>query len=84
MTCTYRKVNLDEKTTVNCNLTLVASASYSPILRYADQNCDVVNRILVGNKNDDPDRKVSAAFLISLAHAVQSYPLVWLIITNNS
>ena len=23
-----------------------------------DQNCEVVNRILVGNKNDDPERKV--------------------------
>ena len=23
-----------------------------------DQNCDVVNRVLVGNKNDDPERKV--------------------------
>ncbi len=23
-----------------------------------DANCDVVNRVLVGNKNDDPDRKV--------------------------
>merc|ERR1712013_832659 len=28
-------------------------------LHEIDQNCDVVNRILVGNKNDDPDRKVS-------------------------
>ena len=27
-------------------------------LHEIDQNCDVVNRILVGNKNDDPDRKV--------------------------
>ena len=23
-----------------------------------EQNCDLVNRILVGNKNDDPSRKV--------------------------
>merc|ERR1711974_45869 len=23
-----------------------------------DQNCDVVNRILVGNKDDEPDKKV--------------------------
>ncbi len=23
-----------------------------------DANCDVVNRVLVGNKNDNPDRKV--------------------------
>lgn len=27
-------------------------------LHEIDQNCDVVNRILVGNKNDCPDRKV--------------------------
>lgn len=27
-------------------------------LHEIDQNCDVVNRILVGNKNDDPQRKV--------------------------
>ncbi|XP_013777954.1 ras-related protein Rab-35-like isoform X1 [Limulus polyphemus] len=27
-------------------------------LHEIDQNCDVVNRILVGNKNDDPDNKV--------------------------
>jgi len=27
-------------------------------LHEIDQNCDVVNRILVGNKNDDPERKV--------------------------
>lgn len=27
-------------------------------LHEIDQNCDFVNRILVGNKNDDPDRKV--------------------------
>lgn len=27
-------------------------------LHEIDNNCDVVNRILVGNKNDDPDRKV--------------------------
>jgi Ras-related protein Rab-35 len=27
-------------------------------LHEIDQNCEVVNRILVGNKNDDPDRKV--------------------------
>lgn len=27
-------------------------------LHEIEQNCDVVNRILVGNKNDDPDRKV--------------------------
>ncbi|CAG2102788.1 unnamed protein product [Medioppia subpectinata] len=27
-------------------------------LHEIDQNCDVVNRILVGNKNDDPNRKV--------------------------
>lgn len=27
-------------------------------LHEIDQNCDVVNRVLVGNKNDDPDRKV--------------------------
>jgi len=26
-------------------------------LHEIDQNCDVVNRILVGNKNDNPDRK---------------------------
>lgn len=26
-------------------------------LQEIDQNCDVVNRILVGNKNDNPDRK---------------------------
>ena len=26
-------------------------------LHEIDQNCDVVNRILVGNKNDSPDRK---------------------------
>lgn len=30
-------------------------------LHEIDQNCDVVNRILVGNKNDDPDRKVRPA-----------------------
>ena len=29
-------------------------------LHEIDQNCDVVNRILVGNKNDDPDRKVES------------------------
>ena len=28
-------------------------------LQEIDQNCEVVNRILVGNKNDDPSRKVS-------------------------
>lgn len=27
-------------------------------LHEIDQNCDVVNRILVGNKNDNPDKKV--------------------------
>ncbi|KAK7485443.1 hypothetical protein BaRGS_00023391 [Batillaria attramentaria] len=27
-------------------------------LHEIDNNCDVVNRILVGNKNDDPDRRV--------------------------
>ena len=27
-------------------------------LHEIDQNCDVVNRILVGNKNDDPNRKI--------------------------
>ena len=27
-------------------------------LHEIDQNCEVVNRILVGNKNDDPERKV--------------------------
>ncbi|KAI1293775.1 Ras-related protein Rab-35 [Halotydeus destructor] len=27
-------------------------------LHEIDQNCDLVNRILVGNKNDDPNRKV--------------------------
>ncbi|KAG1714258.1 Ras-related protein Rab-35 [Nymphon striatum] len=27
-------------------------------LHEIDQNCEIVNRILVGNKNDDPDRKV--------------------------
>ena len=27
-------------------------------LQEIDQNCDVVNRILVGNKNDSPDKKV--------------------------
>lgn len=27
-------------------------------LHEIDQNCDVVNRVLVGNKADDPDRKV--------------------------
>jgi len=27
-------------------------------LQEIDQNCEVVNRILVGNKNDDPSRKV--------------------------
>jgi len=27
-------------------------------LHEIEQNCEVVNRILVGNKNDDPDRKV--------------------------
>lgn len=27
-------------------------------LHEIDQNCDVVNRVLVGNKDDDPDRKV--------------------------
>ena len=27
-------------------------------LQEIDQNCEVVNRILVGNKNDDPDHKV--------------------------
>ncbi|XP_025090535.1 ras-related protein Rab-35-like [Pomacea canaliculata] len=27
-------------------------------LHEIDNNCDVVNRILVGNKNDDPERKV--------------------------
>jgi len=38
-----------------------APESLSPTLRGGfkiDANCDVVNRILVGNKNDDPDRKV--------------------------
>ena len=28
-------------------------------LHEIDQNCEVVNRILVGNKNDDPERKVN-------------------------
>lgn len=27
-------------------------------LHEIEQNCDVVNRVLVGNKNDEPDRKV--------------------------
>ncbi|GIX78551.1 ras-related protein Rab-35 [Caerostris extrusa] len=27
-------------------------------LHEIDQNCEVVNRILVGNKNDDPERKI--------------------------
>lgn len=27
-------------------------------LHEIDQNCDVVNRVLVGNKNDEPERKV--------------------------
>ncbi len=27
-------------------------------LHEIEQNCDVVNRVLVGNKNDDPERKV--------------------------
>ena len=34
---------------------------FSPSARWLheiDQNCDVVNRVLVGNKADDPDRKV--------------------------
>jgi small GTP-binding protein len=31
-------------------------------LHEIDANCDVVNRILVGNKNDDPDRKVDFFF----------------------
>ena len=26
-------------------------------LHEIEQNCDDVNRVLVGNKNDDPDRK---------------------------
>jgi Ras-related protein Rab-35 len=29
-------------------------------LQEIDQNCDVVNRILVGNKNDSPEKKVVA------------------------
>ena len=29
-------------------------------LHEIDANCDVVNRILVGNKNDDPERKVTS------------------------
>ena len=29
-------------------------------LHEIDANCDVVNRILVGNKNDDPERKVNS------------------------
>ena len=33
-------------------------------LHEIDQNCDVVNRILVGNKNDDPDRKVEASVYV--------------------
>ena len=33
-------------------------------LHEIDQNCDVVNRILVGNKNDDPDRKVGTGCLL--------------------
>ena len=28
-------------------------------LHEIDTNCEVVNRILVGNKNDDPERKVN-------------------------
>ena len=35
-------------------------------LHEIDQNCDVVNRILVGNKNDDPDRKVGTGCLYLL------------------
>ena len=27
-------------------------------LHEIDQNCDVVNRVLVGNKNDNPEQKV--------------------------
>ena len=27
-------------------------------LHEIDQNCDIVNRVLVGNKCDDPERKV--------------------------
>ena len=36
-------------------------------LHEIDANCDVVNRILVGNKNDDPDRKVLKRCFLSLA-----------------
>jgi len=38
-----------------------AGESFANVKRWLheiDQNCEVVNRILVGNKNDDPDRKV--------------------------
>ena len=36
-------------------------------LHEIDANCDVVNRILVGNKNDDPDRKVLKRGFLSSA-----------------
>ena len=36
----------------------LAQQKVSRWLHEIDANCDVVNRILVGNKNDDPDRKV--------------------------
>ncbi|NP_001306719.1 ras-related protein Rab-35-like [Bactrocera neohumeralis] len=35
--------------------------SFANVRRWLDEiqnNCDVVNKVLVGNKNDDPDRKV--------------------------
>jgi Ras-related protein Rab-35 len=40
---------------------VTAGESFANVKRWLheiDQNCDVVNRILVGNKNDDPERKV--------------------------
>ena len=40
------------------NTRLVIYLSLLRWLHEIDQNCEVVNRVLVGNKNDDPDRKV--------------------------
>ncbi len=46
-------------------LPFVVFCFYPELRCFVDQNCDVVNRILVGNKNDDPDRKVSQHFLFT-------------------
>lgn len=45
--------------------TMMLDFSFNSLLRIVcrwlheiEQNCEVVTRLLVGNKNDDPDRKV--------------------------